>query len=54
METLFYSLVIGAAIVAAVSLLVQIIGVLLFCALTLGAGVRDRWVNAAPAPGGRA
>ena len=45
METLFYILVIGAAVAVGVGLLVQIVGTFLFAALTLGVGVRDWWVN---------
>jgi len=45
MGTLFYILLVGAAVGVVVGLLVQMLGTFLFGALTLAAGVRDTWVN---------
>jgi hypothetical protein len=50
MGTFLSTLVIGAAVVAGLSLLVQAAGGLLLIGLTVGAGLRDWWVNAAQAP----
>ncbi len=53
MGTFLSTLVIGAAVVAGLSLLVQAAGGLLLIGLTVGAGVRDWWVNTAQTPAGR-
>jgi hypothetical protein len=53
METFLSTLVIGAAVVAGLSLLAQAAGGLLLVGLTVGAGVRDWWVKTAQAPAGR-
>ena len=50
METFLSTLVIGAAVVAGLSLLAQAAAGLLLVGLTAGAGVRDWWVNTAQAP----
>ena len=53
MGTFLSTLVIGAAVVAGLSLLVQAAGGLLLVGLTVGAGIRDWWVNTAPTSAGR-
>lgn len=51
MDTFFYLLLVAATVTVMVGLLVQMVGAVLFAALTVGVGVNDWWTGRRAAPG---
>ena len=51
METFFYLILVAATLTVVVGLLVQMVGAVLFAALTVGVGVNDWWTGRRGAPG---